>query len=60
MMGKDLFGSTVGIVGLGGIGQAVAKRLKAFEISRLVYYGPNKKPEGIVSNFFNIPIYSSV
>ncbi|KAF4527470.1 hypothetical protein B566_EDAN016280 [Ephemera danica] len=46
LLGKDIVNSTVGIVGLGGIGQAIAKRLKSFEISRLLYCGNNKKPEG--------------
>ncbi|KAI9248417.1 FtsJ-like methyltransferase-domain-containing protein [Sporodiniella umbellata] len=34
---------TIGIVGMGRIGQAVAKRLRAFDISRLVYSGRTKK-----------------
>jgi phosphoglycerate dehydrogenase-like enzyme len=33
----ELGGRTVGIVGLGRIGQAVARRLSAFELGRLVY-----------------------
>jgi len=36
LVGVDLNGKTVGIVGLGRIGSAVAKRLKAFEVN-LVY-----------------------
>lgn len=31
-------GSTVGIVGFGRIGQSIAKKLKAFETSRILYY----------------------
>ncbi|KAJ8973202.1 hypothetical protein NQ317_014629 [Molorchus minor] len=30
MLGQDLAGSTVGIIGLGGIGQTIVKRLKGF------------------------------
>ncbi|XP_063244144.1 glyoxylate reductase/hydroxypyruvate reductase-like [Bacillus rossius redtenbacheri] len=45
MLGQDIEGSTVGIVGLGNIGQAIAKRLKAFEISRILYCGHRPKPE---------------
>ena len=44
MTGVDLFKSTVGIVGLGRIGAAVAKRLTGFDC-RLLYTGPHPKPE---------------
>lgn len=44
MTGYDLFGSTVGIVGLGRIGAAVAQRLKGFGC-RLLYTGNHPKPE---------------
>jgi lactate dehydrogenase-like 2-hydroxyacid dehydrogenase len=44
MTGADLFGNTVGIVGLGRIGAAVAKRLTGFDC-RLLYTGPHPKPE---------------
>jgi D-3-phosphoglycerate dehydrogenase len=37
VVGTDLTGKTVGIIGLGLIGSAVAKRLKAFNVN-LVYY----------------------
>lgn len=46
MLGQDIKGSTVGIVGLGGIGQAIAKRLKGFDIGELLYTGHREKPEG--------------
>ena len=36
-LGNSLFGKTVGIVGLGGIGQAVAERLKAFKVEKILY-----------------------
>ncbi|KAK3923808.1 Glyoxylate reductase/hydroxypyruvate reductase [Frankliniella fusca] len=45
MLGLDVTGSTVGIVGLGGIGQAFAKRIKAFNIGKLQYCGHKPKPE---------------
>jgi D-3-phosphoglycerate dehydrogenase len=38
-MGKELTGKTVGIVGLGNIGQLVAKRLSGFEV-KLVGFDP--------------------
>lgn len=46
MLGQDLGGATVGIVGLGGIGQALARRLKAFDVARILYTGPREKNEG--------------
>lgn len=44
MLGRDLFGSTVGIVGLGRIGAAVGQRLKGFGC-RLLYSGSQPKPD---------------
>ncbi len=44
MAGYDLYGSTVGIVGLGRIGAAVAKRLRGFNC-RILYNSPKPKPE---------------
>ncbi|VEN58593.1 unnamed protein product [Callosobruchus maculatus] len=46
MLGQDVCNSTIGIVGLGGIGQAVAKRLKGFEVRQILYTGHREKPEG--------------
>ena len=43
LVGSDLHGSTVGIVGLGRIGTAVARRLSGFSV-RLLYTGPRRKP----------------
>lgn len=45
LVGQDLGGSTVGIVGLGGIGQALAKRLSVFDVVKILYTGPRQKPE---------------
>lgn len=39
MAGYDLFGSTVGIIGLGRIGSAVARRVRGFDC-RILYYDP--------------------
>lgn len=44
MTGYDLTNSTVGIVGLGRIGKAVAKRLKGFDVN-LVYYDKFRNEE---------------
>ena len=46
MLGQDISGSTAGIVGLGGIGQAIAKRLKGFDVAKILYTGHKEKPEG--------------
>ncbi|QGZ59708.1 2-hydroxyacid dehydrogenase [Paraburkholderia acidiphila] len=41
-LGRSISRMNVGIVGLGMIGAAIAKRLKAFG-SQVAYYGPNRK-----------------
>lgn len=46
MLGQDIKGSTVGIVGMGRIGQVIAKRLKGFEVEKIIYSGKNEKQEG--------------
>lgn len=43
-LGTSLTGKRAGIVGLGRIGQAIAKRLEGFGID-VVYYGPREKPD---------------
>lgn len=48
MLGQDIMGSTVGIVGLGGIGQAIVKRLIGFEVGKFLYTGHSAKPEGSI------------
>jgi glyoxylate/hydroxypyruvate reductase len=45
MLGHGLEGSTVGIVGLGRIGMAVARRLSPFGVSQFLYSGHNPKEE---------------
>ena len=42
--GVTLTGKTVGVVGLGRIGQAVARRAAAFDMN-VIYYGRKEKPE---------------
>jgi lactate dehydrogenase-like 2-hydroxyacid dehydrogenase len=44
LVGDDLHETIVGIIGLGRIGTAVARRLQGFG-ARLLYAGPNRKPE---------------
>ena len=43
-LGTDLAGSTLGIVGMGAIGQATARRAKAFGM-RVVYHSRSQYPE---------------
>jgi lactate dehydrogenase-like 2-hydroxyacid dehydrogenase len=49
MCGGGLVGAKVGIVGLGSIGLAVAKRLLPFDIAKIMYCGRQEKPEGMNS-----------
>ncbi|XP_050347800.1 glyoxylate reductase/hydroxypyruvate reductase-like [Nymphalis io] len=44
-LGQDIANSTVGIVGLGGIGQAVVRRLKGFDVAKFIYSGRTDKKE---------------
>lgn len=43
-LGVRVHGKTLGIVGMGAIGQAVAKRAAAFDMN-IIYHGPNPKPK---------------
>ncbi|CAF0967666.1 unnamed protein product [Rotaria sordida] len=43
MCGKPLINSTIGIVGLGRIGLAIARRLQPFSIQRILYSGTREK-----------------
>jgi phosphoglycerate dehydrogenase-like enzyme len=43
-LGADLYGATLGIIGFGKIGKAVAKRAKAFGM-HLTFYDPTVPPE---------------
>ncbi|XP_028163688.1 glyoxylate reductase/hydroxypyruvate reductase-like isoform X1 [Ostrinia furnacalis] len=45
MLGTDIANSTVGIVGLGGVGQAIVRRLKGFDVGKFLYCGRTDKPE---------------
>jgi glyoxylate reductase len=42
MMGSRVYGKTLGIIGFGAIGQAVARRAKGFGMP-IIYSGPNRK-----------------
>ncbi|MCK5053035.1 MAG: D-glycerate dehydrogenase [Anaerolineales bacterium] len=44
LLGPDIAGATLGIVGLGRIGQAVVKRAKGFGM-RIIYHDTQRRPE---------------
>jgi len=43
LLGADLVGATLGIIGFGRIGQAVAKRAQGFDL-RVIYHDPTAQP----------------
>ncbi|XP_035280983.1 glyoxylate reductase/hydroxypyruvate reductase-like isoform X2 [Anguilla anguilla] len=47
MCGYGLNGSTVGIIGLGRIGMAIAHRLKPFGVNKFLYTGRAPKPQAV-------------
>lgn len=44
LQGRDIFGATLGIIGLGRIGAAIAKRAKGFNM-KILYYDVVRRPE---------------
>lgn len=44
MLSRDLHGKTLGIIGLGAIGRAIAERARGFKM-RLLYWSRGRKPE---------------
>ncbi len=55
MLGKDIWGATIGIIGAGRIGQAVARRAKGFNM-RILYYSRTRKEEmdGLGAKFVSL------
>lgn len=45
-MGQDIYGSTLGIIGMGRIGQAVARRARGFDM-RVIYYDHSEVAQDI-------------
>lgn len=43
-LGQRVFGKTLGIVGMGEIGRAVARRARGFSMD-VIYHGPRRKPD---------------
>ncbi|MEL1264076.1 D-glycerate dehydrogenase [Pseudoxanthomonas putridarboris] len=46
LLGADLHGSTLGILGMGRIGQGIARRASGFDM-RVLYHNRSRLPEGI-------------
>ncbi len=44
LAGQDIYGATIGIIGMGRIGEAVAKRATGFDMN-ILYHNRNRKPE---------------
>jgi glyoxylate reductase len=44
LLGHDVHGSTLGIIGLGRVGQAIARRATGFDM-RVLYFGRHQQPE---------------
>ena len=44
LLGKEVYGATIGIIGAGRIGQAVGRRAKGFGM-RILYFSRTRKPE---------------
>ncbi|XP_075980124.1 glyoxylate reductase/hydroxypyruvate reductase-like [Anticarsia gemmatalis] len=55
-LGQDIAGSTVGIVGFGGIGQALVRRLRGFDVARFIYSGRTDKPEAKELGVERVPL----
>ena len=60
MGGQEIRDSTVGIVGFGGIGQTIAKRLSGFDVGQFLYCGHNKKLEADKFNAKFVPFLELV
>lgn len=44
LTGQEVYGSTLGIIGMGRIGEAVARRARGFDM-KVLYHNRNRKPE---------------
>ncbi|TCS83117.1 2-hydroxyacid dehydrogenase [Tepidibacillus fermentans] len=44
MAGQDIYGATIGIIGMGRIGEALAKRTTGFDM-KILYHNRNRRPE---------------
>ncbi|XP_066140097.1 glyoxylate reductase/hydroxypyruvate reductase-like [Euwallacea fornicatus] len=56
MLGRDISGATIGLIGFGGIGQAIAARTRAFQAARILYTGHKEKPEAHQLGAYFVPL----
>ncbi len=54
-VGHDIYGKTLGIVGLGRIGQAVARRAAGFNM-RILFHNPRPIPERVIKELGVTPV----
>ena len=47
MLGHDIFGKTLGLLGLGRIGQAVARRARGFNM-KILFHDPEPIPDSVI------------
>ena len=55
MLGNDIFGKTLGIIGMGRIGRAVAHRALGFDM-KVIYYDPQVNPESLSSDYVSVDL----
>ncbi len=55
LLGHDVYGKTLGLVGMGRIGQAVARRAGGFGM-KVVFYDPYPIPEAVVAELGAAPL----
>ncbi|HNU97114.1 MAG TPA: D-glycerate dehydrogenase [Candidatus Syntrophosphaera thermopropionivorans] len=55
MLGNDIFGKTLGIIGMGRIGRAVANRALGFDM-KVIYYDPQVDPESLPSDYVSVDL----
>jgi len=58
MCGRGIRNSVVGIVGCGNIGTSIARKLKTFAISQLLYTSRTEKPAGKML-YFSYKLYTA-
>ena len=51
LTGMDVFGATLGIIGMGRIGEAVARRAKGFDM-KVLYHNRSRKIEA-----YSLPVF---
>ncbi|KAG5676853.1 hypothetical protein PVAND_006660 [Polypedilum vanderplanki] len=60
LLGQEIRNSIVGIVGFGGIGETIAKRLTGFDVAKFLYCGHNKKKSAEKYNAKFVPFMELV